>query len=269
MVVLKRLDDARRDGDRIYAVIRSGHVERRQGQRDLCPAPPGQVEGTAPGVRPGRRDTGFDRDDRGARHRHAGGRRDRGGGLDRGLPRTRREARRGAPWDRSSRRSATPRRRPASRGLSRRRWRFHHKVLPPTIKVSSQSSRWTPATRRSTSTRRPRPWLPSRGHPRRAAVSAFGFGGSNFHCVLEEAAPHKQTIDWDGDIQILRLLGRRPERGSPPNCRGGPRTRLAGCAAGSGSRPGRVRHQHRYRLLMVAQRGSTEPCRLIEEAEAG
>ena len=32
-----------------------------------------------------------------------------------------------------------------------------------------------------------RPWLPcASGQPRRAAVSAFGFGGSNFHAVLEE-----------------------------------------------------------------------------------
>ncbi|WP_197210343.1 type I polyketide synthase [Synechococcus sp. CBW1004] len=30
-----------------------------------------------------------------------------------------------------------------------------------------------------------RPWLDS-GHPRRAGVSAFGFGGTNFHAVLEE-----------------------------------------------------------------------------------
>ena len=30
------------------------------------------------------------------------------------------------------------------------------------------------------------PWIGSPGHPRRAAVSAFGFGGTNFHAVLEE-----------------------------------------------------------------------------------
>ncbi len=48
-----------------------------------------------------------------------------------------------------------------------------------------------------------RPWLSSPGHPRRAAVSAFGFGGSNFHCVLEEAGPEKPSVEWDGDVQIL------------------------------------------------------------------
>ncbi len=33
--------------------------------------------------------------------------------------------------------------------------------------------------------REPHPWL-APAHPRRAAVSAFGFGGTNCHCVLEE-----------------------------------------------------------------------------------
>ncbi|MBT8419726.1 MAG: acyltransferase domain-containing protein, partial [Gammaproteobacteria bacterium] len=32
----------------------------------------------------------------------------------------------------------------------------------------------------------PKPWLQTSPHPRRAGVSAFGFGGANCHCVLEE-----------------------------------------------------------------------------------
>ena len=32
----------------------------------------------------------------------------------------------------------------------------------------------------------PMPWLGGEDRPRRAAVSAFGFGGTNFHLVLEE-----------------------------------------------------------------------------------
>ncbi len=44
-----------------------------------------------------------------------------------------------------------------------------------------------PVERRSNRTSRPRPWLrDEQDGPRHAAVSAFGFGGTNFHVVLEE-----------------------------------------------------------------------------------
>ncbi len=41
-------------------------------------------------------------------------------------------------------------------------------------------------------------------------MSAFGFGGSNFHCVLEEAGPEKPEVDWDGDVQIVALSADDP-----------------------------------------------------------
>ena len=36
-----------------------------------------------------------------------------------------------------------------------------------------------------------RPWAPPAGGVRRAGLSAFGFGGTNFHAVLEEYIPHR------------------------------------------------------------------------------
>ena len=67
---------------------------------------------------------------------------------------------------------------------------LHHKVLPPTIKVERPNPELRDrATARSTSTRQARPWVRAAEHPRRASVSSFGFGGSNFHVTLEEYRP--------------------------------------------------------------------------------
>ena len=64
---------------------------------------------------------------------------------------------------------------------------LHHRVLPPTIKVDRPVRR--PGLRRraaSTSTHALARGCARRDHPRRASVSSFGFGGSNFHATLEE-----------------------------------------------------------------------------------
>ncbi len=67
---------------------------------------------------------------------------------------------------------------------------LHHKVLPPTINVSEPS----PACKFSEGpfyvNTESRPWVNTQGQtPRRGGVSAFGFGGTNFHAVLEEYVP--------------------------------------------------------------------------------
>ena len=40
----------------------------------------------------------------------------------------------------------------------------------------------------------------------------FGFGGSNFHCVLEESGPDSPVVDWVGDVQILAYSDDDPSR---------------------------------------------------------
>jgi acyl transferase domain-containing protein/NAD(P)H-dependent flavin oxidoreductase YrpB (nitropropane dioxygenase family)/NADP-dependent 3-hydroxy acid dehydrogenase YdfG len=64
---------------------------------------------------------------------------------------------------------------------------LHHKVLPPTLGVEKPNSRAKFQESPFFVNTEARPWLQNtNGHPRRAGVSAFGFGGTNFHTVLEE-----------------------------------------------------------------------------------
>ncbi len=65
---------------------------------------------------------------------------------------------------------------------------LHHKILPPTINVKQPNTKvdWSkhPCYLNTSS----RPWIngSNSGAPRRAGVSAFGFGGINGHVILEE-----------------------------------------------------------------------------------
>ena len=71
-------------------------------------------------------------------------------------------------------------------GLFKAVMALHHKVLPPTIKIDQPN----PALEIDKSpfylSTDARPWIADEGVPRRASVSSFGFGGTNFHVTLEE-----------------------------------------------------------------------------------
>ncbi len=49
------------------------------------------------------------------------------------------------------------------------------------------------------------PWNVPPGTPRRAGVSAFGFGGTNFHLVLEEHIPHRLTGNGKRSVAVGAL----------------------------------------------------------------
>ncbi|TDD93486.1 type I polyketide synthase, partial [Actinomadura rubrisoli] len=74
-------------------------------------------------------------------------------------------------------------------GLLKATLALQHRVLPPTAKVD----RPHPALDLETSpfylNTAARPWIHPGTGPRRAAVSSFGFGGTNFHLTLEEHRP--------------------------------------------------------------------------------
>ena len=74
-------------------------------------------------------------------------------------------------------------------GLLKTVMAIHHKVLPPTL----NSERPNPNIDFTNSPfyllNQPRPWEAPQNGPRRAGVSAYGFGGTNFHVVVEEYVP--------------------------------------------------------------------------------
>ena len=63
---------------------------------------------------------------------------------------------------------------------------LHHKVLPPTVKVRAPNPNLGIETSPFYLSTEARPWVHAEAHPRRASVSALGFGGTNFHVALEE-----------------------------------------------------------------------------------
>lgn len=60
---------------------------------------------------------------------------------------------------------------------------LRHGVIPPTAHLKHPNTEWDPATSPFTFTTAARPWTRPRT-ARAAGVSAFGFGGTNFHAVL-------------------------------------------------------------------------------------
>jgi acyl transferase domain-containing protein/phosphopantetheinyl transferase (holo-ACP synthase) len=72
-------------------------------------------------------------------------------------------------------------------GLIKAALALHSKVLPPTLHCDQPDERIDRTMLYLSD--RARPWVLGEQHRRRAAVSAFGFGGINAHAVLEEHDP--------------------------------------------------------------------------------
>jgi acyl transferase domain-containing protein/NAD(P)H-dependent flavin oxidoreductase YrpB (nitropropane dioxygenase family)/NAD(P)-dependent dehydrogenase (short-subunit alcohol dehydrogenase family) len=72
-------------------------------------------------------------------------------------------------------------------GLAKVALSLYHKALPPTLHVERPNAKARFPESPFYVNSETRPWLRRLdGHPRRAGVSAFGFGGTNFHAVVEE-----------------------------------------------------------------------------------
>ncbi|OCQ54699.1 Phenolphthiocerol synthesis polyketide synthase type I Pks15/1 [Photorhabdus australis subsp. thailandensis] len=91
---------------------------------------------------------------------------------------------------------------------------LHHKVLPPTINVSQPDEMLSEDNSPFYINNEPRPWLrPLNGAPRRAALSAFGFGGTNFHAILEEYEQEPRgAYRLNGQAATLLFCDETPEQ---------------------------------------------------------
>jgi acyl transferase domain-containing protein/NAD(P)H-dependent flavin oxidoreductase YrpB (nitropropane dioxygenase family)/NAD(P)-dependent dehydrogenase (short-subunit alcohol dehydrogenase family) len=98
-------------------------------------------------------------------------------------------------------------------GLVKAALALHHKILPPTLGVTKPNSTANFSESAIYLNTEPRPWLERLdGAPRRAGVSAFGFGGTNFHALLEEYDPaavgtirrESPVRDWPAELFVWK-----------------------------------------------------------------
>ncbi|MDD2853792.1 MAG: beta-ketoacyl synthase N-terminal-like domain-containing protein, partial [Desulfuromonadaceae bacterium] len=201
ITVIKRLADAERDGDKIYAVIRGvGSSSDGKGEAIYTPSASGQKKA----IRDAYQRAGVTPDSIGLLEAHGTGTKVGDAVEVSALREIYGTA--VTPWCAlGSVKSQIGHTKAAagSAGLIKAALALHHKVIPPTIKVQQPLREVSDGQSPFYITGTKRPWLARNGLPRRAAVSALGFGGSNFHVVLEEYAPVAAVADWDGSVQIL------------------------------------------------------------------
>lgn len=188
MVVLKRLADAQRDGNRIYALIRGvGIASDGHGLSVMAPRP----EGEQLALRRAYEQAGVEPGTVGLIEAHGTGT-PLGDATELASLAAILGPRRGKypATAVGSVKSMIGHLMPAAgmAGLIKAALSLHHRILPPTLNVEEPAESLqqpdTPLYLNSEA----RPWIHSgQPAPRRAGVNAFGFGGINAHLVLEEA----------------------------------------------------------------------------------
>ncbi|WP_414550487.1 SDR family NAD(P)-dependent oxidoreductase [Anabaena sp. CCY 0017] len=89
---------------------------------------------------------------------------------------------------------------------------LHHKVLPPTINITQPHPKLNIENSPFYLNTETRPWITRNDQPRRAGVSAFGFGGTNYHVVLEEYKhEHNQPYRIHNIAESVLISAKTPE----------------------------------------------------------
>ncbi len=210
MVVLKRLADAQKDGDRVYAVIK-GIAASSDGRATSLSAP--SKRGQVLALRRAYRNAGIDPTTIGLIEAHGTGTKvgdqSEAAALKEFFTRCGMSPGACAVGTVKSMIGHTK----CAAGIAaliKVVLALHHKVLPPTAGIEKPIAELKGADNPLYLNSRLRPWIADSRHPRRAAVSAFGFGGTNFHAVLEEVpapttqCPHSSPyIEWPAELLIF------------------------------------------------------------------
>lgn len=202
MLVLKRLEDAEKDGDRIYAVIKgAGSSSDGRSQSIYAPSAKGQEKA----LKKAYETAGFGPDTVDLIEAHGTGTRV-GDAVEF-------NALRGVFSERKGRNQVAlgsvksmighTKAAAGGAGMIKTALALYNKVIPPTLKISNPDPKLeiekSPFFLPSMSI----PWFSNTENPRRAGVSAFGFGGSNFHMAMEEYKKEKIEPSWDGSVEIF------------------------------------------------------------------
>ncbi|MBL9125721.1 MAG: acyltransferase domain-containing protein, partial [Planctomycetaceae bacterium] len=220
-VVLKRREDAERDGDKIYALIRavsSGSDGRSKG----LTAP--RMEGQLRTLRRAYAQAGVD--PASVRLFEAHGTGTAVGDQTEGQALTTLLAEANAPPQSvavGSIKSMIGHTKCAAGavGLVKAIMALQHRVLPPTLHVERPNPKAGLVDGPLFANTEARPWLEHAG-PRRAGVSSFGFGGTNFHVLLEEydRSPTARPVAARADrARELFVVGADEPAGIPPALR--------------------------------------------------
>ncbi|MBE9527566.1 MAG: acyltransferase domain-containing protein, partial [Proteobacteria bacterium] len=186
MVMLKRLEDAERDNDRIYAVIK-GVGTSSDGRFKSIYAP--RASGQRVAIDRAYDDAGFDKASIDLLEAHGTGTKAGDAaefdGLKLAFDTDGHEKQHIALGSVKSQIGHT-KTAAGSAGLIKAALSLYHKVLPPTINIDKPNPKLGIEESSFYLNTDVRPWINMADNPRRAGVSSFGFGGSNYHFVMEE-----------------------------------------------------------------------------------
>ncbi|HCH70426.1 MAG TPA: peptide-binding protein, partial [Colwellia sp.] len=193
MMAFKRLEDAERDGDKIYAVLKGiGTSSDGRFKSIYAPRPDGQAKA----LKRAYDDAGFDPKTCGLIEAHGTGTKAGDaaefGGLVKHFSADNDQKQHIALGSVKSQIGHT-KAAAGSAGMIKAILALHHKVLPATIHIDQPNTALDIENSPMYLNNETRPWMAREdGVPRRAGISSFGFGGTNYHMVLEEYTPTAQ-----------------------------------------------------------------------------